>query len=123
MLETTDDGTLRMKLSIEVLSQSCNALLISSFSSFNIINLSSKSCKISVVEFMGFNLVAVSVNNSFSGSLTHLSEIMDTSVLFLNLLVLVVLTFLSLGSMLLIMTECWSRQRCSYFMLNNSPRR
>ena len=72
---------------------------------------------------MGFDLIAVSVNDSFSDSLTHLSEIMNTSVLFLNLLVLVVLTLLSLGSMLLIMTEGWCRQRCSNFMVNNSPRR
>ena len=72
---------------------------------------------------MGFNLVAVSVNYPFSDSLTHLREIMDTSVLLLNFLVLVVLTLLSLGSMLLIMTEGWCRQRCSNFMVNNSPRR
>ena len=121
MLETTDDGTLRMKLSIEVLSQSCNALLISSSSSFNVIDLSSKSCKISVVEFMCFNLVAVSVNDSFSGSLTHLSQIMDTSVLFLNLLVLVVLTLLSLCSVLFVVTECWGSNMPN--LLDNSSTR
>ena len=109
MFETTDHSSLGMKLGFKILSQSCNASLISSSSSFNIINLSSESCKISIVEFMSLNLIAIGVNNSLSESLTHLSKIMDTSVFLCNLLVFEELTFFSLSSMLLVVAERWSR--------------
>jgi len=119
LLETSDDLNLRVKLSLKVLLQCMNALLIGSFSSLKIINLSSQSSEIPIVEFMRLDFIAVSVNDSFSDALAHLIKIMDTSVLLLHLLMLKVLTLFSLSSMLLVVTESW----CGCSDLNNSSSR
>lgn len=119
LLETSNDIYLRVKLALKVLLQCTNALLIGSFSSLKIINLSSQCSEISFVEFIGIDLVTISINNSLSDALAHLIEIMDTSILLLHLLMLIVLTLFSLSPMLLVVTEGW----CSCSDLDNSPSR
>ena len=105
ILKTADDVLLAVDLGLEVGLKGSDTDLKGLLSSRQILDLSSQSSEVPVIQLVRLNFGAVSGNDPLSDVLAHLASLVLLVRLGLNLLVLVVLSFLSLVSVSLVVAE------------------
>jgi len=102
VIQTINDILLTINLCLVVALNGCNAYVDLLLSPFKVFNMSLEIAKVSLQEFMRFNLTPVSGYYIFSDAIAHLNKFTLLALLVLHFLKLKMLTVLSLFAMLFI---------------------
>lgn len=117
-MKTRNDVFLTLNLGFEISLEISETDIISCFASFQILNLSLESNKISFIQFIWFNFLAIGWDNSVSNSHTHVVNFVTFLLLWLNFLIFNVFHLFTFLTVLFVKTERVSALS-NYSLINN----